>query len=135
ASRARWTGRSIVTVPFAERIGGRTRSSGAKRDDGVDAMVEGLERFASHFAEYVDQYALIGGAACDLAMRAAPQSFRAHKNDVFRLMLVIDPEYAATIPAQIASDMERFATRLIREPIDLPSLGIRKMKPNEAIEQ
>lgn len=36
-------------------------------------MVEGLDRFADHFASYTDRYALIGGAACDLAMqRAAP---------------------------------------------------------------
>jgi hypothetical protein len=57
-------------------------------------MVEGLERFASHFAEYVDQYALIGGAACDLAMRAAPQSFRATKDlDIVLLLESLNSDF------------------------------------------
>lgn len=128
-------------------------------------MVEGLERFASLSAILLDAdyygwvrdgrivednlsfvraehlIPLKARAWLDLSERkdrgdsVSSSDIKKHKNDVFRLMLVIDPEYAATIPARIASDMERFATRLIGEPIDLPSLGIRKMKPNEAIEQ
>jgi hypothetical protein len=43
-------------------------------------MVEGLDRFADHFSEFTDQYALIGGAACDLAMQAAAQPFRVTKD-------------------------------------------------------
>lgn len=43
-------------------------------------MVEGLDRFAAHFSGFTDQYALIGGAACDLAMQAAAQPFRVTKD-------------------------------------------------------
>ena len=34
-------------------------------------MVKGLDFFREHFREYSDRYVLIGGAACDLAMREA----------------------------------------------------------------
>jgi hypothetical protein len=43
-------------------------------------MVEGLARFADHFKKFTDQYVLIGGAACDLAMQAAAQTFRVTKD-------------------------------------------------------
>ncbi len=31
-------------------------------------MVIGIDKFRDHFAGYEDQYALIGGAACDLSI-------------------------------------------------------------------
>lgn len=40
-------------------------------------MVEGLARFRSHFADYTDQYILIGGTACTVAMESVGQTFRA----------------------------------------------------------
>ena len=43
-------------------------------------MVEGLDRFEEHFAAYTDQYVLIGGAACTLAMEEVGQAFRATKD-------------------------------------------------------
>jgi len=43
-------------------------------------VVEGLDRFGEHFAAYTDQYLLIGGAACTLAMDEAGQPFRATKD-------------------------------------------------------
>lgn len=43
-------------------------------------MVEGLDRFGKHFAAHIDQYILIGGAACTLAMDEAGQPFRATKD-------------------------------------------------------
>lgn len=43
-------------------------------------MVEGLDRFGEHFAAYTDQYVLIGGAACTLAMEDVGQAFRATKD-------------------------------------------------------
>jgi hypothetical protein len=42
-------------------------------------MVKGLDRFKSHFAKYTDQYILIGGTACDIAMESAAQVFEALK--------------------------------------------------------
>lgn len=40
-------------------------------------MVKGLQIFGAHFSAYRDQYILIGGTACDLAMEEVGQSFRA----------------------------------------------------------
>ena len=43
-------------------------------------MLEGLDKFADHFESYTDNYVLIGGTACDLAMQLVGQSFRATKD-------------------------------------------------------
>ena len=43
-------------------------------------MVKGLDIFRERFREYSDQYLLIGGTACDLAMTAAGLEFRATKD-------------------------------------------------------
>jgi hypothetical protein len=43
-------------------------------------MVKGMKRFREHFAGFEDRYALIGGAACDLAMENAGLNFRATKD-------------------------------------------------------
>lgn len=43
-------------------------------------MVRGLELFRDHFSDFKDQYVLIGGAACDLAMDEAALPFRATKD-------------------------------------------------------
>jgi len=43
-------------------------------------MVRGLDKFRAQFKDYADQYALIGGAACDLVMEDAGLAFRATKD-------------------------------------------------------
>jgi len=43
-------------------------------------MVKGLELFRDHFQSFTDQYVLIGGAACFLAMDEAGVDFRATKD-------------------------------------------------------
>nr|MDA3785494.1 hypothetical protein [Deltaproteobacteria bacterium] len=43
-------------------------------------MVKGLDRFKEHFQEFADQYILIGGVACYLAMDDAGLDFRATKD-------------------------------------------------------
>ena len=43
-------------------------------------MVKGLDVFREHFRQYSNQYVLIGGTACDLAMDDAGVSFRATKD-------------------------------------------------------
>jgi hypothetical protein len=60
-------------------------------------MVEGLARFAQHFCDWQDQYALIGGAACDLAMNVTGETFRATKD--LDIVLLLDDkltEFAQT---------------------------------------
>ncbi len=43
-------------------------------------MVVGLDRFKTHFAAYPNEYVLIGGAACTVAMDAVGLQFRATKD-------------------------------------------------------
>lgn len=58
-------------------------------------MVEGLERFGQHFADHVDQYLLIGGAACALAMDAAGRPFRVTKDlDIVLCVEYLDVAFA-----------------------------------------
>jgi hypothetical protein len=48
-----------------------------------------------------------------------------HKNDVFRLMNIIDPEFKADIPEKIKSDMKTFIENMNVETVDLKSLGLK----------
>jgi len=43
-------------------------------------MVKGLDIFRGHFSGFYDQYTVIGGTACDLAMEGAGLEFRATKD-------------------------------------------------------
>lgn len=43
-------------------------------------MVTGLESFRRWFAEYTDQYTIIGGTACDLLMSEDGLDFRATRD-------------------------------------------------------
>ena len=43
-------------------------------------MVTGLETFRAHFDDFIDQYLIIGGTACDLALTDAGLTFRATKD-------------------------------------------------------
>lgn len=42
-------------------------------------MVTGIESFKIWFKDYQDQYAIIGGAACDILMEKEGLDFRAQK--------------------------------------------------------
>ncbi len=43
-------------------------------------MVEGLDRFRTHFADFTDRYVMIGGTACSIAMESVGIPFRATKD-------------------------------------------------------
>jgi len=43
-------------------------------------MVKGLDIFEKYFAEYADQYVLIGGAACDIIFSKNDAQFRATRD-------------------------------------------------------
>ncbi len=59
-------------------------------------MVEGLELFRDHFKDYADQYVLIGGVACDLALRQAALEFRLTKDlDIVLLLESLNDEFVA----------------------------------------
>lgn len=60
-------------------------------------MVKGLDLFRQHFADYADQYALIGGTAATLAMEDAGLDFRATKDlDIVLHVEALNAAFGAT---------------------------------------
>lgn len=43
-------------------------------------MVKGLDIFRKYFADYGEQYVLIGGAACDIVFESIEANFRATRD-------------------------------------------------------
>jgi len=60
-------------------------------------MVKGLDLFRQHFADYANQYVLIGGTAATLAMEDAGLDFRATKDlDIVLHIEALNAEFGAT---------------------------------------
>ena len=54
-------------------------------------MVTGIDRFREYFVAHEDQYAIIGGAACDLLFDSAGLDFRATRDiDMVLCVEVVD---------------------------------------------
>lgn len=63
-------------------------------------MVVGLEKFREHFAGHENQYAIIGGTACDLLFEAAGLPFRATRDiDMVLCVEVVDAAFGDTFKA------------------------------------
>ncbi len=63
-------------------------------------MVVGIDKFREHFAGHEDQYALIGGTACDLLFANAGIDFRATRDfDMVLCVEVVDEAFAAAFAA------------------------------------
>ena len=63
-------------------------------------MVTGIRKFREHFAAHESQYAIIGGAACDLLFNAAGLDFRATKDiDMVLCVEVVDAAFGRTFGA------------------------------------
>lgn len=57
-------------------------------------MVNGIDQFRLHFEGYKDHYALIGGAACYIALKEAGLDFRATKDfDIVLCLETLDVEF------------------------------------------
>lgn len=57
-------------------------------------MVKGLDTFQKYFAEYENQYVLIGGAACDILFESNDASFRATRDlDMVLIIEALTPEF------------------------------------------
>ena len=57
-------------------------------------MVSGVESFRKWFAEYTDQYTIIGGTACDLLMSEDGLDFRATRDiDMVLIVETLTPEF------------------------------------------
>lgn len=125
-------------------------------------MVTGLESFRRWFAEYTDQYTIIGGTACALLMsedgldagylipfkakawldlterkgqgeHVDSKNIRKHKNDVFRLSILLTPDTKVIPPSSIQRDLETFFSAMEKETVDLKSFGIRSQSLKEII--
>ena len=53
-------------------------------------MVKGMDKFREYFAEYADQYVLIGGAACDISFNESNMDFRATKD--LDMVLIVEAQ-------------------------------------------
>jgi hypothetical protein len=63
-------------------------------------MVGGIEKFREHFAGHENQYAIIGGAACDMLFDAAGLPFRATKDiDMVLCVEVVDAAFGEKFKA------------------------------------
>jgi hypothetical protein len=63
------------------------------------------------------------------------RAIKKHRNDVFRLFQVLDPEAAVTPPATIADDLRLFLKEVASEDIDLKSLGLRSRPLQSVLDQ
>ena len=61
------------------------------------------------------------------------KNIRKHKNDVFRLSVLLTPETNVVLPEAIRKDMEEFFTAMEFEETDLKSLEIRNQTKEDAI--
>jgi hypothetical protein len=60
-------------------------------------VVNGLDLFKTRFADFADQYVLIGGAACTVAMQSVGLDFRGTKDlDIVLCVEVLDADFANT---------------------------------------
>jgi hypothetical protein len=56
------------------------------------------------------------------------KDIKKHKNDVFRLYQILDPEMNVIIPDVVKNDLNNFIERIISEEIDLKALGLGNVK-------
>jgi hypothetical protein len=56
------------------------------------------------------------------------KDIKKHKNDIFRLYQILDPETNVIIPKVIAEDLNKFIALVVSEEIDLKALGLGKVK-------
>ena len=61
------------------------------------------------------------------------RNIKKHKNDVFRLLSIVNPSHPFPLPEPIQHDMKQFLLCMEKEQIDMKALGL-PLKANEAIE-
>ena len=89
-------------------------------------MVRGLDIFRQRFRNYADRYMLIGGAACDLAMREAGLEFRATKDlDIVLCVEALDTAFVEAFWAFVREGGYR-----IQQQAERPRQFYRFQKPS-----
>jgi len=61
------------------------------------------------------------------------RDYKKHKNDVFRLYSIIEPDKKILLPESIRSDMSMFITGMEREDVELDKLGLAGTDKSEVI--
>jgi hypothetical protein len=62
------------------------------------------------------------------------KNIRKHKNDVFRLSVLLTPEMTVTVTDIIKSDIEKFFSMIKNEKVDLKALGVENDNLEEVID-
>lgn len=88
-------------------------------------MVKGLDLFTAHFTNHVDQFVLIGGAACDTLFDGAGVEFRATKD--------LDLSARVSATGAIADELTTFLAEVIADPP--PNLVLGAMTLDEACDR
>ena len=61
------------------------------------------------------------------------RDIRKHRNDVFRLYQIVDPELSLDVPAKVSDDMGLFLSSMASEDIDLEAIGVRVASVDSAL--
>ncbi len=78
-------------------------------------------------------------AWCELTQRKAEgqqvdsKDIRKHRNDVFRLYVILDPEFDADLRGQVREDLDEFFVRVANEDVSLKQLGVQGVTPAEVL--
>lgn len=90
----------------------------------------------------LDEYHIIpfkAKAFLDLSARKSAgesvdsKNIRKHKNDVFRLSLLLSDALRIELSTGISNDMKEFITQIENEDVDMKSLGIRNLKKEDIL--
>ncbi len=63
------------------------------------------------------------------------RAIKKHRNDIFRLFQVVDPDAEIETPGPIVTDMKSFLDQLPAENVDLKSLGLRTVTLQDVIDR
>ena len=90
-------------------------------------MVKGLDLFRDHFQEFSNQFVLIGGAACDIALENADFDFRSTKDlDIVLFVEALNAEFGRAF-----WDFVRFGGYKIQEKADGSVQFFRFQRPSD----
>ena len=80
-------------------------------------MVKGLDTFRNYFADYEEQYVLIGGAACDIIFESNDATFRATRDlDMVLIVEALTPEFGERFWKFIQNGRYRNKTTSVQKP-------------------
>ena len=79
-------------------------------------MVKGLDTFQKYFADYEEQYVLIGGAACDILFESNEVNFRATRDlDMVLIVEALTPEFGEKFPIHIDDEVSSLSAVLLND--------------------